>query len=222
MATEENVPQWDDQTDVFISAMEDEIQKDVQVSLRDMLENPESFSSKKGALDKATQVKSLVEEYFQGLLEDMNDEQKSLDQYLESIDSQYKRIDEVVASKTASYKIPYMKPFALNMNQDQTEEIVIDQYNDRIDTLVGKLVSISNYVADVSGNYKGHMIGSWIFSGQKPYMLSLNPPDSFIITIEQAQKAISDMVDDVINMSKVNQPAASAQASGAKPQTGQK
>ncbi len=197
MAAETAEVPWDDQTDQFLLAIDQLTKEKNGTSIRDLLLNPYKYAGNKDIKKTVDSIKSAVSGYFGEMLESMDDEVKKVVQELESCDVQYRKIDDVVSSKSYSLKVPYLKPTAVQINPDLREEIVIDQYNEKTDALIGKLISNSTYVADVSGTYNGHTLGSWLFSSDKPYLLTIKPPVSTVLIVERSKDNILGLLDSV-------------------------
>lgn len=204
MAADDVEVPWDDQTDQFIDSI-DQInysEKHYDISLRDLLLNPNKYLPKPEINQKITDMQAAVNQYFDGLLAGLADEQKELDQELASTDMQYTKIDSVVSTKSASTRVPYIKPYYVSMNQDAREEILIEAYTEELDPMIGKLTNISNYVADLSGSYKEHKFGSWLFSGEKNYVITIRTPSSIIMDIERSSGIINDLLASIASSAK--------------------
>jgi hypothetical protein len=188
---------WDDQTDGFISELDDSLSKKYGMSIRSLLLNPSKYMGKKGLNATVGGIRADVEAYFAALLGSMKDEQAKLDSELESADTQYREIDSLITNKAATARVPYVKPFFLTRNQDKEETIVIDKYDESLEAFVGKLVSISNFVADVSAVYKQYRLGSWVFSGVRNYVLNINPPASPVLVMDNSKVIINSILDEI-------------------------
>jgi hypothetical protein len=108
-------------------------------------------------------------------------------------------VDSLISSKAAVARIPYIKPMFVSRNTDKEELVVVEKYEDTFDALLGRLVNISSYVADISSPYKEFRIGSWLFSGGKNYVFSINPPASPVLAMENSKDVIDSILNDVIN-----------------------
>ncbi len=189
---------WDDQVDQFVASIDRITKGEADISLRDLLLNPDKYLSGKDFGKTLATVKEIVGTYFGSLMDSMKDEKEKLRSELESMGAQYTRINEVISGKASGAKIPYVKPFIVDMDTDLKEEIVIEQYNETVDALIGKLVLSSTYVADLSGTYKGHTLGSWLFSAERPYVLTIKTPSSLFIVIENASDTITAMLESLV------------------------
>ncbi|MCL5008609.1 MAG: hypothetical protein M1156_01820 [Candidatus Marsarchaeota archaeon] len=191
----QDVP-WDDETEIMIQSIDAQSGSAVP-KLRDLLLNPQKYLLKPGADSTISKARSNVNMYFDALLEDLKDEQAKFTHELEGMSSQYNRISEVVMEKTLSLNVPYITPSYVELNRDESEEITISQYNDSVDQLVGKLTSASKYVADISIKYKEYTLGSWLFSCERPYIITLERPKNQLMYIESSRKAINDLLNDL-------------------------
>lgn len=198
--TASSVRQWDDQVDQFITSIDAITTSEAGISLREMLTHPEKYLSDKDAAKKLDAVKAIVFTYFGNLTDSMKDEKEKLRSELESAGVQYISINNAIMDKAAGLKIPYIKPVLVDLNTDLKEEVVIEQYNDTIDALIGKFIAESTYVADLSGTYKGHTLGSWLFSTSKPLVLTIRPPEGLLIFVERANEAITSMLESLVPM----------------------
>ena len=113
-------------------------------------------------------------------------------------------LDEADTTKTSFSRIPYIEPYDIKLNSENQEEIVIDQYNNAVDALVTKLVNVSNYVGNISSSYDKYTMGSWIFSGQKVYMLSVYLPPSIISEMDSLNSQIDDLIDTAYQQIRLN------------------
>ena len=188
---------WDAQTDAFVSDLNSIISKKYSVSFRSMLLNPDAYVKKKDIADTVKKVKAEVDTYFSQLLGNLKDEQASFATELEKKTDQYKKMDAVVSNKSSVLRIPYVKPLFVRRNPDNEEMMLVEQYDSGMDALIGKLVGVSNYVADISATYKEHRLGSWLFSGTKNYVLTINPPTSPVLAIENSSTLINAILDSI-------------------------
>ncbi len=186
---------WDDATDQFVSELEGMTMQQYSVNLRTLLMQPKKYANTKDISQKITGIRKTVSDYFSNILSSLKDEQDKLDHELESANMQYEKINELIGTKSAS-RVPYIKPSAVNLGDGAQEEIVINGYDSSTDLLLSRLLSVSNYVADISDKYKDYTLGSWVFSGQKTYLLTINQPTSAVIAVENGRDVISDLLDD--------------------------
>ncbi len=192
---EEEAAPWDRGTDTFISNIDGDISKTYGISLRDFLLNPEKFASQKDIDQKAKKIIDAVNAYFTNAKNGLKEEQDELAKTLENADAQTTKIDGVIQTKAALSRVPYIKPVMVDINPSNREEIVIDQYNNSVDALIAKLINASNYIADITTTYNNHNIGSWVFSGNRTYIVSINLPESAVTAIDDLQSDVDDIMD---------------------------
>ncbi len=187
---------WDEQTGEFIDAIDDanKASKAYDISLRDLLLDPTKYISISGFDQKLNAVQAAVNSYFKELLEGLADEQKDLDRALAICDMGYEKINGVISMKSSAARVPYVKPYFVYTNPEEREEIIIEKYSEDLDALIGKLSNSSNYIADLSGSYKEHRFGSWLFSGSKNHVLTVRAPASIIMDIDRSSTLIGDML----------------------------
>lgn len=190
---------WDEQTDGFISDLDETLSKKYGISLRSLLVNPNKYSGKKDLSKAIDGIRGDAATYFSELLDNLKEEQTKLEVELESADAQYREIDSLITNKSAAARVPYIKPLFVSRNPESEETIVIEKYDESLEAFVGKLVNASNYVADMSAVYKQYRLGSWVFSGAKNHVLTINPPASPVLVIENSRNQINDMLNDIEN-----------------------
>ena len=188
---------WDDDTDGFISDLDTNFSKKYNMPIRSLLMNPAKYLGKKDLSTAIDGIRADADNYFTTLLGGLKDEEAKLETELERADSQYREVDNVITNKAAVSRVPYIKPLAVSRNPNSEETIVIDNYEEGMEGFVGKLVSVSNYVADMSAVYKQHRLGSWMFSGTKNHVLTINPPSSPVLIIDNSRNIINGLLDDI-------------------------
>lgn len=197
----EDLP-WDAQTDQYIIALDPIISDQYGMTLTDLLMNPSNFSGTTDIANKVEGIRTTVNKFFGDAMSGMDDERTRLIHEMENVNMEYMKINDSITSKTLAARVPYVKPFFIDTNADLEEEVIIDQYNNSIDSLITKFIGISNYVADISGKYKSYTIGSWVFSGTRTYMISINRPTSPLISMENSNEYIVEMLDSIANSLK--------------------
>ena len=202
MAVDDEERPWDDQTDQFISAIDAGLKDPKGQGLRDILTNPEKYPMNKEMLKQLDGMKDKVNAFFDAVMDGLKDDSAMLKARLESNDLLYRRIDDTIRSKAAAAKVPYVRPMLVEVGQDMREEITIEEYDEKLEGLIGKLVGGASYVADLSADYMGHKLGSWLFSGIKPYFITVNPPSGFVVLVEGSRTAIIQMLSDIRDRAK--------------------
>lgn len=190
----DNVP-WSNDTNPFITDLDNSVAKKYDVSLRRLFLNPEEYEGVKDISDRIGKVRADVEAYFTDLEEGLEDERKEFTKDLEDADALYTKMEQAVSSKAAIAKVPYFKPADSDLSRIGSEIMYLDDYNNTLDAIILRLINSSEYVANVSTVYKKYNIGAWFFSGERPRILSVNPPQSVLISIEAAHDEISDMLE---------------------------
>lgn len=193
MADDDQTYPWSDQTELFINEIDDTLSKS-NLSLRDLMLNPDKYANNKDTSSQIKSMKSAIDTYFDNLEESMADEKETFEKDLATKDELYNRIDEVISSKSALARVPYIKPSFLDIDNDRAEQIMVDEYNGSVDALLVKLINASTYAANISGSYNKHMLGSWVFSGNKTYVVTITPPSSPIMVMEDSRAEINNLV----------------------------
>ncbi|MDE1861049.1 MAG: hypothetical protein KGH72_05045 [Candidatus Micrarchaeota archaeon] len=186
---------WDDQTELFVDDLDGAIQKKYSVSFRTLILRPDQLAGNKEVSGNLSNIKKEVNAYFDQVLDDFKEEKKKLEADLETMDANFKKIDEAIKTRSSIARVPYIKPLVVDYDPNRQEEVIIDQYNASVDSLIGKLISSSTFISNISTPYKGHSMGSWIFSGDREYIITLNPPVSAVITIENSRDLLNTLVD---------------------------
>ncbi len=201
----ENNNDWDELTDSFITGIDDTVLKNSDTTLRDVLTNPSKYAKKPDANATLKKMQSAINTYFSEVNNTFSSENDKLNSELESISVIYSKMTSIINEKTESVKIPLITPYTIDIKENNSENIIVDSYNNALEMLIGKLISSSKYVAEVSTKYKDHTIGSWIFSGDKIRIITIKPPESVIIDIENAQSTLNNYLSsfsDEINLYK--------------------
>ncbi len=193
---EDDEAPWDEQTDSFVNDIAAIVSPKYKISFRALLADPAQYAGTAGISDTLKNVKTDVASYFDDLMEELQPEQEELTKNMEQIDALYTKLDQAILSKAAIARVPYLKPAGVDFGEADPETITIGEYNNNVDTLLAKFVNISNYIANISTMYKKYNIGSWIFSGERTYAITVEQPESMVITVENAQQYIDSAIDE--------------------------
>lgn len=188
---------WDEQTDIFVNEMDVDVAKKYKLSLRELLLHPEKFAKVDNMAATLGKIKTEVSAYFEDMLGDMKGEDDELTKAMEAIDAVHTQINQTISSRAGIARVPFLRPVDLDTGDVNPETIYIDRYDGQVDILITKLINSSNYVCDLSTSYRKYSIGSWLFSGSRSCVLSVQPPESMVVTVEDSRDMIIGMLDDI-------------------------
>ena len=190
-------PQWDDQTDSFIKDIDTTVTAKRNISLRALLLDPQKFASTPNIAATIKEIKLDVDAYFTELFSNLTQEEQELVSDMEKVDSIYTQVNQTINNRAGIGRVPFLKPEDMDFGSSNPETIYISQYSGQIDALITKLINTSNYICDLSTTYRKYTLGSWLFSGSRSYVLSVQAPESPIISIENARDQINTLIDEV-------------------------
>ena len=145
-------------------------------------------------------MRAEVDKYFVDLVAGLSLEQEEFTRELADADELYNKIEQSLSSRTAIAKVPYIRPADMDLSLTSPEVIYINSYNNALEVLIMKFINSSNYVANISTTYKKYNIGSWFFSGSKGHIITVKPPQSVLVSIDNARDEISGRIDDIDDM----------------------
>ncbi len=199
---------WSNDTDSFVTEIDNTLGKKYDVSLRKLLGNPMEFADAAGMNAKIKSMKADVDKYFTDLAAGLSMENDEFTKELTDADALYNKIEQAVSSKAAIAKVPYIRPADMDLSMASPEIIYVKEYNNGLEALIMKFINSSNYIANMSTLYKKYNIGAWFFSGNRGHILSIKPPQSIMVSIENAQTELDDLLDDAAVALAPKKPAA--------------
>lgn len=186
---------WSDYTDFVLSSIEKKLGNKYKVPLKGLLSNPVKYA---GTAAIQTTIRSLsqdVDSYIDSTIASMPEEKKAMTDQLLKIDATTKQLASTVSMQAKAHKIPMIKPVTIERDESKEEVIFVDSVNDPTLALIDRLCGSSTIVSDFSYTYDKATIGSWLFSGQKNYVLSVYVPDNDVMMLEASRSEIQDMLD---------------------------
>jgi hypothetical protein len=189
---------WDESLNQFMDELDKASSKKLNISIKDMLSDPDKYSKDAKFDANLAAMKQLVISYFGEMIDAIPEEKQRVSNELGRVDKEYQAIDSTVKDKASFVNVPYIEPTGLDFDVDKQEVITISGADNSIDGLISKLLGISNYVANVSTQYKNYMLGAWYFSGTtRGYQLVIDPPVSRVIIFENAKDSIVNLLDSL-------------------------
>jgi len=191
------MPGIDDITQSYIDAIDNAYSTKFGVSIAQFIKHPEQYiDNKEEILLKEENLKAYINEYFDKQIDSLKDEYEEFTKVMESISAQSDRIKKVIMDEASSKKIPFIEPNTINISENMREDIIIEKYDDTIDSLISKLIDSSIYIADTSVYYQKYNVGSWLFStGSRSYVLRIFVPNNPILSINSSKSMILNLVD---------------------------
>ena len=107
------------------------------ISISQFLRHPEQYTdNKEELLPKINSLVSYINDYFDKIMTSLSDEKNRFDSIVESIDTQTKTIMSKIGEYAEKNNIPIIFPNSINVSNNIREDIIIDKYDESIDTLI--------------------------------------------------------------------------------------
>lgn len=191
MAEEQREIKWSRPTEEMLVKLDSYILQKYKLSMRDIMSNPAEYSTKPGINETISAMEQEVDKYFSEVMSTHAQEQKALDIDLKRIEDLYNKINSLIETKAKELNVPYINPMGISRETTGEETVIIYEFDEEIGSLVSKLVESSVYVADLSTEYADHPIGYWFFSGPKGRAISISPPESSLIELQNSHDEIN-------------------------------
>lgn len=193
---------WSDYTDMLINGIDKQVGSKYKFSLRALLTDPTKYAAQQNVQMAIDNMKEDVDNYIDGRVKALADEQRSLDDAASKADSITGQLGRSISLQAKQNNVPMIKPVTVDRDTAREETIYIDAVDNGVASLVQKLVSSSMLVADLSVSYKNYTVGSWLFSGSKNYVLSVYMPDSTLLALEASRSEINNLLTSASNFIK--------------------
>ncbi|MGC8729879.1 MAG: hypothetical protein ACP5RP_00630 [Candidatus Micrarchaeia archaeon] len=186
---------WSDTTDMIINDF-DKTQND-NIALADLFSNPKDFINNKDIATIISKKKEAINNYIDSIINTMQNQKEELYNSAAKCDQLSKQILSKIKDKAAQKWIPVIVPTYVAQNSNGSETIYIDQIDENMDMLIDKFIGGSTYIADMSANFEDYVIGMWLFSGSKNYILSVHFDTNEFYNILNSKNEINDLFDGV-------------------------
>jgi hypothetical protein len=177
--------------DRYITDIDSKIAGKHNVTLRELLANPQAY---KDSAD-AKALKSEVDAYFSELIKAHEKDVAELDEGLKRATEMYNRVDKKVAEFSEIMGLVYITPVMVSREEEKDERIIIEPSSSYIDRLVESIAKDSVYVANLSVGYKDFILGEWLFSGKKNIVIEISKPSNAALPIQLGMAEITEMLD---------------------------
>jgi hypothetical protein len=193
---------WSDNADFIIGSMDKETKTKYGLQLSDLLTTPTDFVTTENILLKISNMKEDVEKKTESVLAGMQDEVKKAHDDFARADSATSQLAQMISVEAKKDKVPLIATDYLARQDNSDEVIYVTTVESWVGPLVEKFVSISDYVADLTVAHDKYKLGSWLFSGKKPYLISVRVQQSPVLTIEESCTEVLSLLDGVATMLK--------------------
>ncbi len=186
---------WSDYTDFVIDNIDKGLGKKYKMSLRDLLTDPESFSSDPNIQNTIKSMADDVNAYIDQALSKMTAQKQELDDNLTKADSVTKQLAQSISMQAKQNRVPFIVPVSIERDDTKEEVISVDSAGSDVLALIEKLVANSTMIADFTTQYDNSLIGNWFFSGPKNYTINVYLPDSDVISMQDSRDELLGLLD---------------------------
>ena len=186
---------WSDYTDFVIDNIDKSIGKKYKMSLRDLLTDPESFSSDPNIQNTIKSMADDVNAYMDQALSKMSAQKQELDDNLTKADSVTKQLAQSISMQAKQNRVPFIVPVSIDRDDTKEEVISVDSAGSDVLALIEKIAASSTMIADFTTQYDNSLIGNWFFSGPKNYTINVYLPDSDVISMQDSRDELLGLLD---------------------------
>ncbi len=186
---------WSDYTDFVIDNIDKSIGKKYKMSLRDLLTDPESFSSDPNIQNTIKSMADDVNVYMDQALSKMSAQKQELDDNLTKADSVTKQLAQSISMQAKQNRVPFIVPVSIDRDDTKEEVISVDSAGSDVLALIEKIAASSTMIADFTTQYDNSLIGNWFFSGPKNYTINVYLPDSDVISMQDSRAELLGLLD---------------------------
>ncbi len=186
---------WSDYTDFVIDNIDKSIGKKYKMSLRDLLTDPESFSSDPNIQNTIKSMADDVNAYMDQALSKMSAQKQELDDNLTKADSVTKQLAQSISMQAKQNRVPFIVPVSIDRDDTKEEVISVDSAGSDVLALIEKIAASSTMIADFTTQYDNSLIGNWFFSGPKNYTINVYLPDSDVISMQDSRAELLGLLD---------------------------
>ena len=186
---------WSDYTDFVIDNIDKSIGKKYKMSLRDLLTDPESFSSDPNIQNTIKSMADDVNAYMDQALSKMSAQKHELDDNLTKADSVTKQLAQSISMQAKQNRVPFIVPVSIDRDDTKEEVISVDSAGSDVLALIEKIAASSTMIADFTTQYDNSLIGNWFFSGPKNYTINVYLPDSDVISMQDSRAELLGLLD---------------------------
>ena len=186
---------WSDYTDFVIDNIDKSIGKKYKMSLRDLLTDPESFSSDPNIQNTIKSMADDVNAYMDQALSKMSAQKQELDDNLTRADSVTKQLAQSISMQAKQNRVPFIVPVSIDRDDTKEEVISVDSAGSDVLALIEKIAASSTLIADFTTQYDNSLIGNWFFSGPKNYTINVYLPDSDVISMQDSRDELLGLLD---------------------------
>jgi hypothetical protein len=185
---------WSDYTDMLISGIDKQIGSKYKFSLRSLLTDPTKYAAQQNVQITIENIKEDVDKYLDEKAGAMVEEQKALNDEAAKADSITGQLNRSITMNAKQNNVPIIKPAAMDRDPAREKKIYINTIDGSVTALIEKLVASSMFIADLSTAYKEYGFGSWLFSGNKDYVLGVFVPDSSFLLLESSRMELDGLL----------------------------
>ena len=190
---------WSDYTDSLLKEMDNQTKSKFSAPIYDVLGNLDKYTSQPNISTTLANMREYANMYIDGLLKNMPKEVKALDDSVAKADAITRQLAQNISMQSKQHDIPLIRPFSFIRDDAEDEIIELDTVDDQVIKLMEKLASKSNVVADFGYQFKDKAIGSWLFGGEKNYLVNVHMPANNAMSLELARAEIGTLFQSAMD-----------------------
>ncbi len=184
---------WNSYTDYLINVIDAKLNRKYDITVRDLFTDPSRFAGKQGISNTIGSMKADADGIIDALAAVRSSDKDAFNASLPKLDAISKKIAAVVTTQAKQSGIPIINPDAFNRNESDDIVIAISNADADVQALVQKLASASLFIVDMSVSYNNYLIGSWLFSGNRNYLLNVYMEQNDFVMLQSSKDEIDAM-----------------------------
>jgi hypothetical protein len=186
----------DKYTESLLKSIDKAIKKKYKISLVEVLADPAAHASVEDIGIKLANAG----EYFQSQIDKMIERAKKggkieHDGALKAGELT-RNISSYISASARQNKVPILRPRAIELADYGKDYFYVNEMDKNLIDFIDRLLLSSKFVIDSTRSYDDYSIGSWLFAGDRDYVIEVHHPKNSISLLRNSELEVARMVKE--------------------------
>lgn len=174
-------------TEGMLNRLDKDVKKKFGVSVHAVIKDPSAFIGEDGFAVKLSKITDYIDSETARMIEQSKGAGRAFHESAAKTDDLTRKIGSYVSLHSFQNNIPFIKLANVELPVEGQSRFYLNKMDDLTSKFIERLIVSSSFIVDMTREYDGIKLGSWLFGGEKQYVVSVHAPKNSLLLLRSAR-----------------------------------
>jgi TPP-dependent 2-oxoacid decarboxylase len=184
----------DNYTKAVLKKIDKDVKKKFKASVLDIIEEPGNYICEEGSELLIYNVREFVLARIDEMIKSAKTKAKEFNDHAMKADDLTKRFSAYISAHARQSNVPFLKPAVSWIDYSNKDRFYLAKMDESVTDFLDRAIESSRFIIDLTRSLGEYTEGSWMFNGDKNYVVTIYTPRTSVSMLMASRNEISTLL----------------------------